>query len=579
MSRAYTGTLSYPQKTIIILLNKISSQHLKGDIFGGLTAAVIALPLALAFGVSSGAGAIAGVYGAIFVGFFAALFGGTATQISGPTGPMSVVMALVFTQLIGSHPDTGLVLAFTCVILAGLFQILFGLLKLGKYFVMVPYPVISGFMTGIGIIIILLQISPLLGSAGDSNALAALMNIPNALSQQNTLATVLGVITLLLMIYWPEKWTKIIPAPLFALITLTVISATFFSQQGISVIGEIPTGFPSLSMPSLSLESLSQVSYFAFLLAVLGAIDSLLTSMVADTLTETHHDSDKELIGQGIANTIAGFFGALPGAGATMRTAINIRAGGKTALSGIIHSITLLIVILWAGDYAQYIPHTVLAGMLIKVGLDIIDWRFIFQIKKVGLFSATLMLLVLLLTVFVDLITAVLVGMFIANLVTLDRLTHIQLDNITFKRGDELLSEISSDTMIEVNSEMTSNETNSGLTDDIQNNLSKSLANTLLLEIDGPVSFAVSRELSRRFTENLAFTTLVIDLSNAKLIGTTTAIMITDLIERTKSKNKTVLVITSNEKINQSLEKLSLATLLDNKYQFTNREQALKTLI
>jgi len=484
---------------------------------------------------------------------------------------MSVVMALVFTQLIASHPDTGLVLAFTCVILAGLFQILFGLLKLGKYFVMVPYPVISGFMTGIGIIIILLQISPLLGNAGDSNALAALTNIPNAFNQQNTFATVLGVITLLIMIYWPEKWTKIIPAPLFALITLTIISSTFFTQQGISVIGEIPTGFPSLLMPSLSLDTLYQVSYFAFLLAVLGAIDSLLTSMVADTLTETHHNSDKELIGQGIANTIAGFFGALPGAGATMRTAINIRAGGKTALSGIIHSITLLIVILWAGDYAQYIPHTVLAGMLIKVGLDIIDWRFIFQIKKVGLFSASLMLLVLLLTVFVDLITAVLVGMFIANLVTLDRLTHIQLDNITFKRGDELLSEISS--------EITSNKANIALTDDIQDNLSKSLANTLLLEIDGPVSFAVSRELSRRFTENLAFTTLVIDLSNAKLIGTTTALMITDLIDRTKTKNKKVLVITGTEKTNQSLKKLSLETLLDKKYRFDNREQALQTLI
>jgi len=579
LTHVYTGALFYPQKTVIILLNKISSQHLKGDIFGGLTAAVIALPLALAFGVSSGAGAIAGVYGAIFVGFFAALFGGTATQISGPTGPMSVVMALVFTQLIGSYPDTGLVLAFTCVILAGLFQILFGLLKLGKYFVMVPYPVISGFMTGIGIIIILLQISPLLGNAGDSNALAALMNIPKTLSQQNTFATVLGVITLLLMIYWPEKWTKIIPAPLFALITLTVISATFFTQQGISVIGEIPTGFPNLLVPSLSLETLYQVSYFAFLLAVLGAIDSLLTSMVADTLTETHHNSDKELIGQGIANTIAGFFGALPGAGATMRTAINFRAGGKTALSGIIHSITLLIVILWAGDYAQYIPHTVLAGMLIKVGLDIIDWRFIFQIKKVGVFSAALMLLVLLLTVFVDLITAVLVGMFIANLVTLDRLTHIQLDNITFKRGDELISEISSKIMNKVNSDLISSQENSTLMDDIQNNLSKSLANTLLLEIDGPVSFAVSRELSRRFTENLAFSTLVIDLSNAKLIGTTTAIMITDLIDRTKTKNKTVLVITGSEKINQSLDKLSLATLLDKKYQFTNREQALQTLI
>ncbi len=517
--------------------------------------------------MSSGAGAIAGVYGAIFVGFFAALFGGTATQVSGPTGPMSVVMALVLTQLIASHPDTGLVLAFTCVILAGLFQILFGLLKLGKYFVMVPYPVISGFMTGIGIIIILLQISPLLGNAGYSNALAALTNIPNAFNQQNIYATSLGVITLLIVIYWPEKWSKVVPAPLFALLSLSLISSTFLTQQGISVIGEIPTGFPNLIMPNLSLESLYNVSYFAFLLAVLGAIDSLLTSMVADTMTETHHNSDKELIGQGIANTIAGFFGALPGAGATMRTAINIRAGGKTPLSGIIHSLTLLIVILWAGDYAQYIPHTVLAGMLIKVGIDIIDWRFIFQIKKVGLFSASLMLLVLLLTVFVDLITAVLVGMFVANLVTLDRLTNIQLDSITFTQGSELISEISSSNM------------NTDFTDDIQKSLSKALDNTLLLAIDGPVSFAVSRELSRRFTDNLAFTTLVIDLSQAKLIGTTTGLMIIDLIERTKANNKTVLVITGNEKINQSLHKLSLETLLDKKYQFNNREQALKTII
>jgi SulP family sulfate permease len=517
--------------------------------------------------VSSGAGAIAGVYGAIFVGFFAALFGGTATQISGPTGPMSVVMALVLTQLIASHPDTGLVLAFTCVILAGLFQISFGLLKLGKYFVMVPYPVISGFMTGIGIIIILLQISPLLGNSSYSNALAALTNIPNSVNQQNIFATLLGIVTLLIMSYWPKKWTKIIPAPLFALISLTIISSTFFTQQGIPVIGEIPTGFPSLIMPSLTFDTLYHVSYFAFLLAVLGAIDSLLTSMVADTMTETHHNSDKELVGQGIANTIAGFFGALPGAGATMRTAINIRAGGKTALSGIVHSITLLVVMLWAGDYAQYIPHTVLAGMLIKVGLDIIDWRFIFQIKKVGLFSACLMLLVLLLTVFVDLITAVLVGMFIANLVTLDRLTHIQLDNITFKKGNELLHDISSSNV------------NAALTDDIQHSLSKALEHTLLLSIDGPVSFTVSRELSRRLTEYLTFNTLIIDLSKAKLIGTTTAIMIIDLIERTQKKNKKVLVITGSEKINQSLHKLSLETLLDKKYQFNNREQALQTII
>jgi SulP family sulfate permease len=476
-------------------------------------------------------------------------------------------MALVFTQLIASNPDTGLVLAFTCVIVAGVFQILFGLLKLGKYFVMVPYPVISGFMTGIGIIIILLQISPLLGNASFNNGFDALTNIPNSVNQHNGFAAFLGITTLLIMIYWPEKWNKIIPAPLFSLLTLTLISSFFLSQQGISVVGKIPTGFPNLIVPSLSLDTVYQISYFAFLLAVLGAIDSLLTSMVADTMTETHHDSDKELIGQGIANTVAGLFGALPGAGATMRTAINIRAGGKTALSGIVHSITLLVVLLWAGDYAQFIPHTVLAGMLIKVGIDIIDWRFIFQIRKVGLFSASLMLLVLLLTVFVDLITAVLVGMFIANIVTLDRLTDIQLDNITFTKGDDLISELPS------------NNENITLNDDTQKRLSKSLENTLLLAIDGPVSFTVSRELSRRFTENLTFTTLIIDLSQAKLIGTTTALMITDLIERTKAKNKTVLVITDNENINQSVHKLLLETLIDKNHQFNNRNKALETLI
>tara|TARA_R110001583_G_scaffold2233_15_gene16477 strand:- start:2584 stop:4212 length:1629 start_codon:yes stop_codon:yes gene_type:complete len=536
------------------LFNKLSSKDIYGDIFGGLTAAVIALPLALAFGVSSGAGAIAGIYGAIFVGFFAALFGGTATQISGPTGPMSVVMALVLTQLIANNPEQGLALAFTCVIFAGVFQITFGLLKLGKYFVMVPYPVISGFMSGIGIIIILLQVSPLVGLTGYSNALSALTKISDSVNHFNASATIIGVISLAIMVYWPKKLAKLIPAPLFALVILTTINALFLTEYNIPTIGEIPSGLPEMIIPTLSTEALYDVTYFAFLLAVLGSIDSLLTSMVADTMTETHHLSDKELIGQGIGNSIAGLFGALPGAGATMRTAINIRAGGTTALSGITHSIALLVITLWAGNYAQFIPHAVLAGMLIKVGVDIIDWRFIGQIDKVGLFSASLMLLVLLLTVFVDLITAVLVGMFIANLVTLDRLTNIQLDSITFVKGSDIIK---------------------GKAHTIPKQI---LDSTLLLEIDGPVSFAVSRELSRRFTENIDFTILIIDLSQAKLIGTTTSVMIIDLVDRTKANGKQVLIITGNDKIKQSLHKLNLDTLLDKKYQFHYREQAILSL-
>lgn len=512
------------------------------------------MPLALAFGVSSGAGAVAGIYGAIFVGFFAALFGGTSTQISGPTGPMSVVMALVLTQMISQNSEHGLSLAFSCVILAGIFQIAFGLLKLGKYFVMVPYPVISGFMSGIGIIIILLQISPLVGLTGYSNALSALTKISDSVNHLNVSATIIGVISLAIMIYWPRKLAKFMPAPLFALVFLTAINALFLTEQHIPTIGEIPSGFPEMIIPSFSIDALYDVTYFAFLLAVLGSIDSLLTSMVADTMTETYHLSDKELIGQGIGNSVAGLFGALPGAGATMRTAINIRAGGKTALSGMTHSIALLFITLWASDYAQFIPHAVLAGMLVKVGVDIIDWRFIGQIGKVGVFSAFLMLLVLLLTVFVDLITAVLVGMFIANLVTLDRLTNIQLDSITFKKGMDIVKD--ENTIIP----------------------SEILERTLLLAIEGPVSFAVSRELSRRFTENIDFTTLIIDLSQAKLIGTTTSVMIVDLVERTKTNGKHVLIITGNDKIKKSLHKLQLNTLLDKACQFHYKEQAILSL-
>lgn len=544
---------SHPRSNIN-LFNNLSSKDIYGDISGGLTAAVIALPLALAFGVSSGAGAIAGIYSAILVGFFAALFGGTATQISGPTGPMSVVMALVLTQMIANNPEHGLSLAFSCVILAGIFQIAFGLLKLGKYFVMVPYPVISGFMSGIGIIIILLQVSPLVGLTGYSNALSALTKITDSVNHINISATIIGLISLTIMIYWPKKLAKLMPAPLFALVFLTLFNVLFLTELNIPTIGEIPSGFPEIIIPSFSIDALYDVTYFAFLLAVLGSIDSLLTSMVADTMTDTYHLSDKELIGQGIGNSIAGFFGALPGAGATMRTAINIRAGGKTALSGMTHSIAILFITLWASDYAQFVPHAVLAGMLIKVGLDIIDWRFIGQINRVGLFSAFLMLLVLLLTVFVDLITAVLVGMFIANLVTLDRLTTIQLDNISFTKGADILQ--NENTPIP----------------------SKILSTTLLLAIDGPVSFAVSRELSRRFTENIDFTTLIIDLSQAKLIGTTTSVMIVDLVERTKTNGKQVLIITGNDKINKSLHKLQLDTLLDKKCQFHYKEQAILSL-
>lgn len=394
--------------------------HLKGDIYGGLTAGVVALPLALAFGEASGAGPIAGLWGAIFVGFFAALFGGTNTQVSGPTGPMVVVFAGVFASLAGNPA-----LVFASVVLAGVLQILFGVFRLGQYIRLVPYPVVSGFMSGIGVIIIALQASRLFGhEPAESGTIPALKAIPGAVIDPNFVALGIGLLTLLIVFKWPKALGKYVPGALAALIIGTLISLFI---PGAPILGDIPTGFPSLVIPQFTNDTFLIVLEAAGILAVLGAIDSLLTSLVADNMTRTRHNSNKELIGQGIGNTVAGLFGAIPGAGATMRTVINIRTGGVTRISGMLHAILLFAVVIVLAPLASKIPHAVLAGILVKVGYDIIDVAYLKRAHKGPRWDLILMALVLGLTVFVDLITAVAVGVVLAALAFVKRMADDQL--------------------------------------------------------------------------------------------------------------------------------------------------------
>jgi len=303
------------------------TSNLRGDVLGGITAAIVALPLALAFGISSGAGPIAGLYGAIAVGFFAAVFGGTPTQISGPTGPMTVVMTAMTAQYIAEDPTHGLALAFTTVFLGGCLQILFGVLRIGRYIIMVPYPVISGFMSGIGVIIIALELGPLLGFDSASTIIAALSAFPDQLLHPNPNALLVGIASLATVFLWRGRGNRIIPAPLLALIVATLLAVSLFPDGTIPSIGEIPSALPSLQVPAFRLDLLQDMLVNALMLAVLGSIDSLLTSLVADSATGRLHRSDGELIGQGIGNAVAGLIGGLPGAGATMRTLVNIRAG------------------------------------------------------------------------------------------------------------------------------------------------------------------------------------------------------------------------------------------------------------
>ncbi|NUQ23534.1 MAG: SulP family inorganic anion transporter [Saprospiraceae bacterium] len=397
-----------------------------GDLFGGLTAGIVALPLALAFGVQSGLGAAYGLYGAIFLGFFAALLGGTPSQISGPTGPMTVVTAALLAQLLANGATFedkagAIVLTF---FLAGILQILMGLLKLGSLIKYIPYPVISGFMSGIGVIIILLQIYPAFGLSSPSSTIGFFENIGTLLTSANLAAVGLSAFTILIIYLFP-RLTKKVPSVLVALLAGTLLSLV---MSDLPRIGHIPKGFPAFlgsGIFSIEPSALWIILEMAATLAALGAVDSLLTSVVADNVTKTKHSSNKELIGQGIGNAVGGLFGAIPGAGATMRTLVNIRAGGITRLSGIIHALVLLAILLGLGQFAEFIPKAVLAGILITVGIGILDYKGIAHIQKVPRSDAIIMMAVLLLTVFVDLLIAVGIGMLLASILFMKKMSDL----------------------------------------------------------------------------------------------------------------------------------------------------------
>jgi SulP family sulfate permease len=396
----------------------MNNAKLSGDIFGGITAAVVALPLALAFGVQSGMGAIAGLYGAIALGIFAALLGGTKTQISGPTGPMTVVATTVIAAQIAHFGSLEQAMGPIIVtfVLAGLFQVLMGIGKIGQYIKYMPYPVISGFMTGIGVIIIILQIFPFFGLTSPKSIVEILTSLSAIGGSINMQAVFLAVGTIATIYLFPRV-TKAIPSTLVALLAFTVIAILL--EFNVPVIGQIPEGLPQIhfgALVSMQWHDPMLIIMASLTLAALGAIDSLLTSVVADNMTKTQHNSNKELIGQGIGNAAAGMIGGLPGAGATMRTVVNINSGGNSQLSGAIHGVVLLVVLLGAGTYAALIPIPVLAGILVTVGIGIIDYKSIKDIRFIPRADALIMIMVLLLTVLVDLLQAVAAGMVMASL-------------------------------------------------------------------------------------------------------------------------------------------------------------------
>ena len=399
-------------------------QTLRGDLFGGVTAAMVGLPVALAFGVASGLGPVAGLYGAIAVGFFAAVFGGTRSQISGPTGPMAMAMAVV----VATHADN-LAQAFTIVIMAGLIQMLLGVVRVGRFVAYTPYSVISGFMSGVGVIIIVVQTLPFVGApvaaGGPVGTVRAWLDV---FHDVNYSALAIAAVTLAVGVVWPGRLRKYLPPMLAALLAGTLLSVLWLSDT--PLIGEVSTGLPNVQLPDVSVGALVSAVQPALIIALLGSINSLLTSLVADSMTRTRHNPNRELIGQGIGNMAAGFIGGLPGAGATLGTVVNLRAGGRTPVSGALRAAILLALVLGLGRYVEAIPHAALAGILIKVGWDIIDWRFLTRIHRVQPEHLLVMLITLGLAVFVDLVTAVGIGLIAAGMASARQFERLEMDSV-----------------------------------------------------------------------------------------------------------------------------------------------------
>ena len=495
-------------------------QTMFGDVLGGITAAVVGLPVALAFGVSSGLGAAAGIYGAVAVGFFAAVFGGTRSLISGPTGSMTVAMAVIVTTYAQDMAQ-----AFTIVIMAGLIQMLFGFLRIGRFVSYTPYSVIAGFMTGVGIIILSVQILPFMGADPVTGGpVEALRNLPGIIEGFDLSAVGIAGVTLGVAIIWPSRLDKYLPSTLVALFAGIIVTVLWFSNA--PTIGTVPTDLPVFKMPALSFDALVRAIEPAMVLALVGSADTLLTALVGDSMTRGRHDPNKELFAQGIGAVVTGFIQGLPGSGATPSTIANIRAGGRTVVSGVIAVVILVVMILVLGDYVARIPNALLAGVLMKVALDTMEWRFVTRLFRIQREHMVVMLLTLGLTVFLDLVTAIAVGMIAAAVTSARQFERLELDSVV---SVPILDQSFFGTEV---GEEDVGEEDVGEEDVGEEDMESFSARVGLIALRGSFTVASSRKLMDTIGEDIReHEVVILDFSNTVYMDESAALVMERLIE------------------------------------------------
>lgn len=539
---------AYAQYLPAQLLNQLSFEHWRRDLRGGLHAAAVALPMGLAFGVVSGLGPVAGLYSAICTGIFAGLFGGTATQISGPTGPIAIVMASV----VVSFADRPAAVAGV-VLLAGFMQIVFGAMRLGRYISLVPYPVMSGFGTAVGCIIIVMQLNPLIGQPPVSDTVTAVSILPARLADTNFAAVAAALGCTLACTFTPRRISAVVPVHLAVLVAGSLI----VTLLGLDVpyMSEPESLLPDFRWPPLLQLPWDDIWVAALVLALISSLDSLLTSIAADNATQQFHDSDRELVGQGVGNVCAALIGALPGAGSTFRTLANIRSGGRTQLSAFVHSLVLLALLLGLGGFIRFIPASVLSGILIYIGLGIIDWKYIRRFPYVPRGGVAIMLTVWFVATFDNVVAGAALGFVMASLGFVKRMADLQLAAI----------DVSDD--VQEGSRLDAEERFA---------LERSDHRTLMINLAGPVTFGAAIRLYRRLSNVAAYRVIVLDFSEVPHIDESGIIALENIIRAAREHNQLVLVAGLRTDIARSIVRFGLSPLLKSCPRFESRLAALE---
>lgn len=500
----------------------------KKDLMAGVTVAFIALPLALAFGVGSGLGAMSGLWGAIAGGLIGSLLGGSRIGVSGPTGPKMAQLAVIMLGYKLGDGSLDISYAFTIIFLSGVILAALSFLKVGRLIYYTPYSVIAGFMCGIGVLVIILEIDPLLGLPNAKNVMEVIKTLPYALShfKPHSLELSIGTLGLLFAYPWVTKkvgFLKSIPAPLFAIVAGGLVAN--LAGLNVDYIGNIPLGFPALTVPNFSSYAFSDYFFPALSLAGLAVFDSLLTCLVNDNMSGEKHNSDRELFGQGVANMFAGMVGGLTTATATMRSVALYKSGGRTVLASFTHGVVLLAIAIFLGPVAAKIPLPCLAAILLKVGIDIIDYRVLPITHKLPLSDLIVFLTVFTVTVVEDLLVAMGIGMALACFRFVQEMTKVY--------RYELNKNVSEENIVEASGVVT-------------------------FSPKGPLFFGSVQKISEVLSSVQNKKLIKIDLSGVVFIDLSGAFALDDAIMGFKNRDIDVEVYSPNDDINKVLSKLSL---------------------